>query len=70
MKTWCRRARSFSTAFKPVPTNPEMSSALAVKASRFAIVVALFVLWEIAVATGMVNPRLLPSASDHHRDAG
>ena len=41
-----------------------MSSALAVKASRFAIVAALFVLWEALSRTGMVNPRLLPSASD------
>ena len=41
-----------------------MSSALAVKASRFAIVAALFALWELLSRTGMVNPRLLPSASD------
>jgi len=41
-----------------------MSSALAVKLSRFAIVAALFGLWELLSRTGMVNPRLLPSAGD------
>ena len=41
-----------------------MSSALSVKASRFTIVAALFALWELLSRTGMVNPRLLPSASD------
>jgi NitT/TauT family transport system permease protein len=41
-----------------------MSSALAIKASRFAIVAALFALWELLSRTGFVNPRLLPSASD------
>jgi len=41
-----------------------MSSALAIKASRFAIVAALFALWELLSRTGLVNPRLLPSASD------
>ena len=35
-----------------------------VKAARFAIVLALFAIWEILSRTGMVNPRLLPSASD------
>ena len=41
-----------------------MQSGLAVKATRVAIVVALFAIWEILSRTGLVNPRLLPSASD------
>ena len=41
-----------------------MQSGLAVKAARFGIVIALFAIWEMLSRTGMVNPRLLPSASD------
>ncbi|HMM87902.1 ABC transporter permease [Bradyrhizobium sp.] len=41
-----------------------MQSGLGVKAARVAIVVALFAIWEILSRTGIVNPRLLPSASD------
>ena len=41
-----------------------MRSGLAVKAARVAIVVALFAIWEILSRSGIVNPRLLPSASD------
>ena len=41
-----------------------MAASLAVKAARVAIVVALFALWEMLSRTGIVNPRLLPSASD------
>ncbi len=41
-----------------------MQSGLAVKATRIGIVVALFAIWEMLSRTGMVNPRLLPSASD------
>jgi NitT/TauT family transport system permease protein len=37
---------------------------LGVKAARVAIVVALFAIWEILSRSGLVNPRLLPSASD------
>ena len=37
---------------------------LGIKATRVAIVVALFAIWEILSRTGIVNPRLLPSASD------
>ena len=37
---------------------------LGIKLARFAIVLAIFALWEILSRTGMVNPRLLPSASD------
>ena len=37
---------------------------LGVKAARLAIVVGLFAIWEILSRTGLVNPRLLPSASD------
>jgi ABC-type nitrate/sulfonate/bicarbonate transport system permease component len=41
-----------------------MAGTLGVKASRLAIVLAGFALWEIMSRTGAVNPRLLPSASD------
>ena len=41
-----------------------MQSGLGVKAARVAIVVALFAIWEILSRSGIVNPRLLPSASD------
>ena len=41
-----------------------MRSGLGVKATRVAIVVALFAIWEILSRSGVVNPRLLPSASD------
>ena len=37
---------------------------LGVKAARLAIVVAVFAIWEILSRSGIVNPRLLPSASD------
>src|ERR1700687_4211910 len=41
-----------------------MAGTFAIKAARVAIVVALFAAWELLSRTGMVNPRLLPSASD------
>jgi ABC-type nitrate/sulfonate/bicarbonate transport system permease component len=41
-----------------------MAGNLAVKMARVAIVVAIFAGWEALSRTGMVNPRLLPSASD------
>lgn len=41
-----------------------MTGGIAVKLARFAIVVAIFALWEVLSRTGIVNPRLLPSASD------
>jgi ABC-type nitrate/sulfonate/bicarbonate transport system permease component len=41
-----------------------MTAALGIKAARFAIVVAIFAAWELLSRTGIVNPRLLPSASD------
>jgi len=41
-----------------------MQSGLKVVAARVAIVVAVFAIWEILSRTGIVNPRLLPSASD------
>src|SRR3978361_2313072 len=41
-----------------------MAGSLGLKAARVAIVVALFALWETLSRTGIVNPRLLPSASD------
>ena len=41
-----------------------MAGRIAIKIARFAIVAAIFALWEILSRTGMVNPRLLPSASD------
>jgi ABC-type nitrate/sulfonate/bicarbonate transport system permease component len=37
---------------------------LGIKLARFAIVLAIFALWEFLSRTGIVNPRLLPSASD------
>jgi ABC-type nitrate/sulfonate/bicarbonate transport system permease component len=41
-----------------------MAGGLAIKLARFAIVIAIFALWELLSRTGIVNPRLLPSASD------
>jgi NitT/TauT family transport system permease protein len=35
-----------------------------IRLARFAIVLAVFALWEMLSRTGLVNPRLLPSASD------
>jgi ABC-type nitrate/sulfonate/bicarbonate transport system permease component len=37
---------------------------LGIKTARVAIVVAIFTLWEVLSRTAIVNPRLLPSASD------
>jgi ABC-type nitrate/sulfonate/bicarbonate transport system permease component len=47
-------------------TNPEadMTATLGIKVARFAVVAAIFAAWELLSRTGMVNPRLLPSASD------
>src|SRR5215510_7201625 len=41
-----------------------MAGGIAIKLARFAIVIAIFGLWELLSRTGVVNPRLLPSASD------
>ena len=41
-----------------------MATNLGLKLARIAIVVAIFALWEVLSRTGIVNPRLLPSASD------
>ena len=41
-----------------------MTGRFGVKAARVAIVLAAFALWELLSRTGIVNPRLLPSASD------
>ena len=41
-----------------------MAGTLGVKAARIAIVVTMFAVWEMLSRTGIVNPRLLPSASD------
>ena len=41
-----------------------MTGMLGIKAARFAIVAAIFAVWEILSRTGIVSPRLLPSASD------
>jgi ABC-type nitrate/sulfonate/bicarbonate transport system permease component len=41
-----------------------MTGTLTVRLARFAIAAALFALWELLSRTGLVNPRLLPSASD------
>ena len=37
---------------------------IGVKLARIAIVLAIFALWEFLSRSGIVNPRLLPSASD------
>jgi NitT/TauT family transport system permease protein len=41
-----------------------MGGTLGLKLARAAVVVAVFMLWETLSRTGLVNPRLLPSASD------
>ena len=41
-----------------------MTIALRNQIARTAIVLAVFALWELLPRTGLVNPRLLPSASD------
>ncbi|MBI5132616.1 MAG: ABC transporter permease [Rhodopseudomonas palustris] len=41
-----------------------MAGSFAMKLARFAIVLAILALWETLSRTGIVNPRLLPSASD------
>ena len=41
-----------------------MQATLTIKLARVAIVIAIFALWELLSRTGLVNPRLLPSASD------
>jgi ABC-type nitrate/sulfonate/bicarbonate transport system permease component len=41
-----------------------MAGSLGLKLARLAIVVAIFAGWEALSRTGLVNPRLLPSASD------
>lgn len=41
-----------------------MTSGLGIKIARVAIVLAIFALWELLSRTGVVNPRLLPSATD------
>ena len=62
-----RRQRSFQRSSSLCQRSSEagaMQSGLAVKATRVGIVVALFAIWEMLSRTGIVNPRLLPSASD------
>jgi NitT/TauT family transport system permease protein len=41
-----------------------MAASLGIKIARFAIVIAIFAAWEVLSRTGIVNPQLLPSASD------
>jgi ABC-type nitrate/sulfonate/bicarbonate transport system permease component len=41
-----------------------MAMNLGLKLARIAIVIAIFALWELLSRTAIVNPRLLPSASD------
>ena len=41
-----------------------MQGSLAVNLARIAIILAVLALWEVLSRTGIVNPRLLPSASD------
>jgi ABC-type nitrate/sulfonate/bicarbonate transport system permease component len=41
-----------------------MAASLGIKIARLAIVIAIFAGWEVLSRSGIVNPRLLPSASD------
>ena len=41
-----------------------MQGGIKIKLARVAIVVAIFALWELLSRSGIVNPRLLPAASD------
>jgi NitT/TauT family transport system permease protein len=41
-----------------------MAASLGIKLARFAVVMAILAAWEVLSRTGIVNPRLLPSASD------
>jgi len=41
-----------------------MASRIALALSRIAIVIAIFAVWEMLARTGLVNPRLLPPASE------
>jgi NitT/TauT family transport system permease protein len=41
-----------------------MQSSLLINLARIAIIIAVLALWEVLSRTGIVNPRLLPSASD------
>ena len=41
-----------------------MAGRIQITIARIALVVAILALWEILSRTGLVNPRLLPSASD------
>jgi ABC-type nitrate/sulfonate/bicarbonate transport system permease component len=41
-----------------------MTGTFGIKAARFAIVAAIFAAWELLSRTGIVDPRLLPPASD------
>jgi ABC-type nitrate/sulfonate/bicarbonate transport system permease component len=41
-----------------------MAGRIQITIARIALVAAIFALWEVLSRTGLVNPRLLPSASD------
>src|SRR5215475_1550410 len=41
-----------------------MVEGIGIKIARVAIILAVFPLWELMSRTGIVNPRLLPSASE------
>ena len=41
-----------------------MAASLGIKLARLLIVIAIFAAWEVLSRTGIINPRLLPSASD------
>src|SRR5712692_8263037 len=57
-------SRRSSSLFRPSSETAAMAATFGVKIARIAIVVALFAIWELLSRTGIVNPRLLPSASD------
>jgi len=47
-----------------------MGGSLGIKLARVAVVAAVFLLWEALSRTGIVNPRLLPSATDSMKMLG
>ena len=47
-----------------------MGGSLGIKLARIAVVAAVFLLWEALSRTGIVNPRLLPSATDSMKMLG
>src|ERR1700724_240219 len=57
-------SRPGSSQWRPNPEASAVAGTLGINAARIAIVLAVFALWEMLSRTGIVNPRLLPSASE------